>query len=300
MMFSELYSAYYNAVAAILNEAQGGAISDEKLREIIEKHAFTESVLNIEPALKNGDWPLIKDGISVLKHEPAMPLTTIQKRWLRAISMDRRLKLFGDDTELFPEVEPLFTQEDVEVFDRFLDGDDYGDENYRENFRIILDAIKNRYPLRLKVCDRRGNRYDKIVRPWHLEYSEKDDKFRLITSGKPYPGAYNLGRIISCKRVNGRVSEASVDMAGTPDRSVTFELTDERRALERVLMHFAHLKKEVERLGDNNYRVTLHYDGDDEAEMVIRILSFGPVIHVVEPKEFVELIRERLMRQRSV
>ena len=79
--------------------------------------------------------------------------------------------------------------------------------------------------------------------------------------------------------------------------TVTFELEDRRNALERVLLHFSHLEKETKRLDDTHYRVTLRYDRSDRTEMVIRILSFGPMLKVVEPESFVRQIRERLNRQ---
>ena len=77
-----------------------------------------------------------------------------------------------------------------------------------------------------------------------------------------------------------------------------FELADYRNALERVLMHFAHFEKQAERIDDKKYRITVHYDKDDETELVIRILSFGPLIRVVEPGHFINLIRERLIQQK--
>ena len=82
-----------------------------------------------------------------------------------------------------------------------------------------------------------------------------------------------------------------------PAASLTFELTDRRNALERVLLHFSHLKKETERLDEQRYRVTLYYDRRDETEMVIRVLSFGPVIRVTEPRHFIDLLRRRIQRQ---
>ena len=65
-------------------------------------------------------------------------------------------------------------------------------------------------------------------------------------------------------------------------------------------MHFSHLQKETERLDDNRYRVTLRYNVQDETEMVIRILSFGPVIRVLEPARFIEQLRDRIERQRRL
>lgn len=43
--------------------------------------------------------------------------------------------------------------------------------------------------------------------------------------------------------------------------------------------------------------MTVWYDKDDETELLIRILSFGPMIRVIEPESFVELVRERIAKQ---
>ena len=38
----------------------------------------------------------------------------------------------------------------------------------------------------------------------------------------------------------------------------------------------------------------------DETEILIRILSFGPVLKVIEPEDMVARIRERLAQQRDL
>ena len=40
------------------------------------------------------------------------------------------------------------------------------------------------------------------------------------------------------------------------------------------------------------------YDADDETEILIRVLSFGPMLRVTSPERFIKLIRERLRRQK--
>ncbi len=47
------------------------------------------------------------------------------------------------------------------------------------------------------------------------------------------------------------------------------------------------------------YKVSVTYDKDDETELLIRILSFGPMIRVTGPHDFVNLIKERLRKQKS-
>ena len=47
------------------------------------------------------------------------------------------------------------------------------------------------------------------------------------------------------------------------------------------------------------YATSIDYDKNDETEIVIRILSFGQMEKVVEPNSFVDLIKDRLLKQKS-
>ena len=49
MIFSELYSAYYNAVAAIISGIIEGEHSEKELQKAVLERAFGESVLTIMP-----------------------------------------------------------------------------------------------------------------------------------------------------------------------------------------------------------------------------------------------------------
>ncbi len=300
MIFSELYGAYYNAVAAILKEAVSRPLSSEDLREISRQNAFGESFIRIKEALNNGDWPLLRsDGSANVQNVPDMPLTVLQKRWLKAISLDPRIRLFGDCIPDFPDVEPLFTEKDFRVFDKYSDGDDYSDEEYIARFRLMLDCIRKRRALQFVVKNRTGSTNTFTAMPEYLEYSEKDDKFRLIASGSRHGSVVNLGRIVSCAPSGKVWEQRNPVVRQTADEELVLEVTDERNALERVLLHFAHFEKEAKKIGDDKYRVTLKYEKDDETEMVIRTLSFGPFVKVISPQSFIELIKKRLNMQKS-
>lgn len=299
MIFSELYSTYYQTVAAILKAAIDHPVEATEMRHIVEEHAFGESMLHILPAIEEQRWQLITpDGKTPLQKEPSMPLTLLEKRWLKAIAHDPRIRLFGDEIFDFPDVEPLFLPEDILVFGHYADGDNYTDERYIQHFRLILDAIKYQYPLKITLQNRRENPLVMSVLPHSLEYSEKDDKFRLIGSSDRYGSTINLGRIISCEKCQDSI-KGKLTKKTERQRRVVFELVDQRKTLERVLLHFAHYEKEAEKLDEKHYRITVVYDKDDETEMVIRILSFGPMIKVTAPQHFVKLIKQRLIRQKS-
>ena len=298
MIFSELYSAYYNAVARILKEAVAHPLSKAKLRKIVGQEAFGESLLTIEPAILEERWQLLNaDGTTPLMYAPTMPLTLLQRRWLKAISLDPRIRLFGDSFCDDPDVEPLFRPEDIDVFDRCADGDPYEDETYIQHFRLVLEAVRDRTPLKIEALSPSGKTNRFVLQPEYLEYSEKDDKFRLA-GYSTHRTFVNLARVTRCERYSGKIHDPVPERP--EKKTVVLELSEERNALERVLMHFAHFEKQAERLDGQQYRISITYDHEDETEILIRILAFGPVVRVVSPENFVCLIKDRLARQKNI
>lgn len=299
MIFHEIYSAYYNAVAKILSSLVNGEDGEKNLQKIVAEYAFGESVLTILPSLKGGRWQLADSNFKTqIKNEPTMPMTTLQKRWLKAISLDKRIRLFDVSFEGLREVEPLFTDDDYYIYDKYSDGDPYGDEGYISRFKVILEAINKKLPINVEMLNRSGDVVFVRCIPTKLEYSEKDDKFRMYTSGAKYVYAINLARIIKCKLYEG---EKIVSSKVSPHKTetVTVEITDERNAFERVMLHFAHFEKRAECVGRRKYHLKITYNREDESEMVIRILSFGPMVRVLGPESFVDLIKEKLKKQQN-
>ena len=298
MIFSELYSAYYNAVAAILSRVLEGECSEKELQQIIAERAFGESVLNIMPSLKSGKWQLLRpDMTTALEHIPTMPMTLLQKRWLKAISLDPRVKLFGVAFPNLDDVEPLFTEADYYVYDKYSDGDPFEDEGYIQIFRVILTAIRQKTPIKFEMINRKGRTVFGRFLPQRLEYSEKDDKFRVVAAGNGFVGTVNLSRMTRCTHYTGDKPLDSDEREVLYDIA-TVKLVDERNALERFMLHFAHFEKQAEKLDEKYYLIRIKYARDDEPEMVIRLLSFGPMIEVVGGDTLRRLIIEKLKNQK--
>ena len=297
MLFHEIYGSYYQAVNTVLSEAIQGTLTQKRLTELVQTHAFGESFLNIPDGLTGERWRLLhRDLTPELGNIPERPLTLLEKRWLRSLLLDPRIRLFDVDMHGLEAVKPLFPPEMFVYFDRYTDGDDYHDPAYIAHFKIVLTALREKRDLFISYKAARSQP-SILVTPHHLEYSEKDDCFRLIAAGVRRSWVIRLSRVCDCSIV-----ENSRALPLQPIRSETliFELEDKRNALERVLLHFSHLKKETMRLDETHYRVTLKYDRADETEVVIRILSFGPVIKVIEPAHFIDRLRERIERQRQL
>lgn len=67
------------------------------------------------------------------------------------------------------------------------------------------------------------------------------------------------------------------------------------------MLHFANYEKHTEYDEDHKcWLCSIYYDLADETELLIDILSFGPVVQVLEPKTFVGQVRERVRRQHEL
>lgn len=302
MIFNEIYGAYYGTVTKIINAIlENGAIDKKQLQEIITENAFEDSYLEISQAIKEDRWPFItKELTTTLKNKPTLPLTTLQLRWLRSLVDDKRIRLFLDEIpyQLW-NYEPLFSLSDIEIYDKYDDCDDYENQFYISVFRKILKAIKENSGLKLSITTRKDTQMTAIVVPLRLEYSEKDDKFRLIAKGyNSKMQVFNLSSITSCELCYA--SSFVNPSAKVKTKTLVLEVFDKRNALERVMLHFAHFKKQAEKVSDDRYIIRLEYDEKDETELVIRVLSFGPTIRAVASRDFVSQIKKRLETQRQL
>ena len=300
MLFSEVYGTYYNVLAAVLERAVTGDLTRQGMLDIVREKGFEESILTIPDALESQTWPLITaDYGTPLEHAPTMPLTTLQKRWLKALLNDPRIRLFDPPMEGLEDVEPLYPPDTFVYFDRYNDGDPFEDPGYIKRFRCILSAIRHKRWLRIQFDGNKGLPHYWRCVPYKLEYSPKDDKFRLISANKREALSINLARITNCFMLEP-CQETDYRPKAMKKRKLVLELTDERNALERAMLHFSHLDKETERLDDTHYKITLFYEREDETELLIRVLSFGPVLKVVFPDDFVKKLCERLEKQKKL
>ena len=320
-LFSELYTCYYQVVAQILKEAAQHPLTRRQIEELAREHGYDESVLAIVPRLIQGDWPFFRqyppasDLYSSVLKNPLFPrpLTGLQKSWIKGLMSDSRFPLFFTDTqlkeleELLSNIPPLYRTSDFCLFDQYGDHDPFSSVMYREHMHTILEAITTQRTLSVSYLSRKGNI---LTHPWfpcRLEYGQRDGKFRLygITAsqkGRKRMDVLNVARILSIQKA-GPIPFPSVDVDQLLDHSLcnnplVLEITTERNALERAMLHFSCYQKKVERLNKSgSYRCTIYYDKRWETELLIQVLSFGPVIKVLEPESFFAQIQKRVENQ---
>lgn len=321
-LFDKVYGCYYHVVRHILEEAHRRPITRKDMEAICRTYGFQESALAIVPKLTDGGWPLLKEKenhtySSRLLLPPApLPLTTLQRSWLRALIRDERIRLFLDDRELreldrcLGQTEPLYDQGDFYCFDQYLDGDAYASPEYRTHFQTILRSIREQKELLIAYEGKKGRTHTFEAVPFQLQYSSKDDKFRLCCLMR-HRGSYSRNTLLNLARIKDcHMSRRSPDINPSDYRfrpsqkaslPVLLEINGERNSLERCMLHFANYEKHTEYHEDSKcWHCSIHYDLADETELLIDILSFGPVVRVLGPDSFLRQIRRRVKRQHEL
>ena len=310
-LFSEIYGAYFRIAAAVLERE---SLTAEDIGEIVSSEGFRESVLFVPRKLIPGEnsWALLREEgkgryTRTTKQPPVTVITELQKRWLKSKLSDPKLALFLTDEELrgleerLKDTEPLYTPEQIRTVDAFSDGDDYTDPFYRSTFRELVRAIDEGEIMHICYCS--GSRMEKhgFFLPRRMEYSPKNDKFRVYCIRCRYGNltddmlVINLGRITELRRTGekpGSTADTSVPLRNTRHAGIKVESS----IIEDFLTEFSSFEKRTE-IDDTTCTVTLWYDRNDETELLIQLLSFGPSIEILTPPELRKQAAERVRRQ---
>lgn len=309
-LFDSLYSTYYLvakkvAEFCILNPEKD--LDREILDAIIGDTGFVSDRIElynlIEYSERNENRQIFTqsgDKITTnLKHIPDFPLSKIELRFLASIIRDSKVTMFMDSQTVeklkieLKDVAPLWTKDDIKYYDQNKDADDFDSDDYRKKFRTILTAIKDGNYLHL-VFKRKGNSGN--FTPMHMDYSQKDNLFRLFVKEQKYP--INLRNIKSCSITEEIPSEPE---ESTEHDTLTVEFFDDTKTkyhFNRAIRQFSYFKKTCRKTEKENiYEMTVDYDKSDESEIVIRVLMFAPNMRVLAPESVVSAVEERISKQ---
>lgn len=322
--FSEIYGCYYEIVAQILARADIDAVSKQEILDITDRLGFSESGLTIPDKLFSEQWSFLNKTetggyVSRLDYAPHIPLTLLQKRWLKTLLSDERIRLFLDDaafaelSAVLKDIVPLWNGEQFYYYDRYENGDDFSSEEYRRSFRLIVEAAHSKKTVRFDYTSSKGKHGRAHCLPLKIEYSPKNDRFRLIALRCPFDKRsvivrYRLDGIKNVRISDAYQNDTAVGKTARISREtfipesydaepVRLHIHNRRNALERAMLLFANYDKDTRQLNEDTWECCIYYDSSMETELLIEILSFGSVVKVVGPDSFVNLIRERLKKQ---
>lgn len=314
-LFSEIYSCYYSVTSRIIKNSP---LSEKQMNELINSNAFSESALYLMPKLCNEDgWGLLSktdnNFSSSLCTLTKFPLTILEKRWIKSLLQDPRIRLFLDDvvvdelTSHLYDIRPLYHNTHFKWFDIFADGDNYTDIEYIKNFRTIFRAIRSRTIISILFKSGKGKVIHGDYLPYRLEYSQKNDRFRVYVARMNGLRSVSLGTINLSRIHHIKVSDIRYPNPVDMDRifhwkrctePVTLDITSERNGIERFMMEFASYEKHTV-IDEESRKCTaiVWYDLQDETELIIKLLSFGPILNVTGPSRVMDQIRDRVNKQ---
>ena len=315
-LFSEVHNCYFQVIKSLIETKK--CISEKELNYRIQNDCFEESILYLLPKLTEHGWGFYEKQNGILRSKFStdfyVPLTGLQRAYIKAILTDDKIRLFLSDEEIahintvFADVEPLYQADDFYYYDRFADKDDYQNPDYRKHFQLIMEAIQNHEYLDILYESRLNHRVHHRYLPCRLEYSIKNDRFRLLAveshlQRNPRIEILNLSRIVKIISTDSTVNRLP-DINKSLKRSYYREpariiIKDRRNALERAMLQFANYEKSTRKIGDDTYECLIYYNQKTETELLIEVLSFGPMIKVVGSEAFLRLIKERLARQKA-
>lgn len=316
-LFSEIYNCYYQVVDRILTRAEQRPVTGQDMNEICSLLGFAESGLYILPKLIGGEWKLLNsdDGIhyrALTNEHAALSLTLLQRSWIKTLLLDDRFRLFFSDEELpilekyVQNAELLWEPDTFFCYDQFAEGDPYDSLEYRRHFRTLLTAISKKQYVTISYQSEKGNRITHHYLPLKLEYSSKNDRFRLLAVPENERHSIYI-RIINLRGITktallSRFDEEDLDFAGLIQKTyykepVRLLIKNKRNALERAMLHFANYEKRTKKIDENTWECLIYYNRSMETELLIEILSFGPAIQVMGPESFLNQVKDRLQRQ---
>ncbi len=251
-----------------------------------------------------GEAPLYRD---------VMPLTRLERRWLRSLAEDVRIGCFLGEAErevvqdFFKTDRPLPLKR-IRYFDQRQIPAEQGKREAMVA-RRLLEAIHCRRLVWLRYHTRKDTWVTGCFRPVLLEFSRKNNRFQ--------------GYFQSC-RTGGVLA---MNLCGIQDLALKekhFEWEEAREALERyweenrksVEVEFFNVRNLADRLltelspwekrcvydkSSGKYRLTLFYQANDENELVIRLMGYGPDLRVADPEHSIcRAMRERIRRQMEI
>lgn len=315
-LFSEIYNSYYQILQSLLQRRQGFTLED--LHTKVKEQGFEESLIYLVPKLSSKEWGLCeKEGdcyLSSLSENFYLPLSHLQKSYIKTILLDKRMQLFLDEEErkkllsLLDNADILWQEENFHYYDRFSDGDDYSSPLYIQSFRTLLAAIEQQCFVDIEYESKSSQRVHHHYLPARLEYSVKNDKFRLLAfeytrNHQMRLEILNLDRIQKVTLMDKHL-ETPVDLNALIRKTyykepVRLLIHDKRNALERAMLQFANYDKNTTRLSEDEYECLIYYNQKQETELLIEVLSFGPMIKVTGNKRFLQQLKKRLNRQKK-
>jgi RNA-splicing ligase RtcB/predicted DNA-binding transcriptional regulator YafY len=325
--FEEVKNRYMHIAFKVFNECQEG-IPEDQVVKIVEDDEFEEKIIGnnfhtfegllLNRYSENENFNILKEkegfyypNIKKENNRPIVPvrLTNIEKAWLKNMLEDKRLNVFLRSTTI-EKLKIALKDFDAPPINELIDStngsipsESEDTEQFEENFRSLLKAIKEEKAIRYCCADKCAAYFNKWFIPIRLEYSLKNGEFKVslysIEEDKFFiEKVSKITDIKIEKNTESKINrEAVIKLLGEQrysKESVVLEVIDKRSAMERCFMSFSELERYSRCIERDKYELKLFYYKFEEEDIIRKILALGPYVKVVSPKAIRDEVIKRI------
>ncbi len=327
-LFNEVKNRYFQLIFRIINECADGKAKSEILKIIDEgefeqkvigknQKSFADIILNICSEDENLNLLSEKENMfySSVSGNGKLPLpvrfTVIEKAWLKALLNEPNVRMILS-SETIEKLEKELNDCDTPIKDKYFEmtniinlSEITHKEVYKENFKLILNALIQEKPIRYTNIDKKGNVYrNKLALPASIEYSMRDMRFRvsMYSLDDNRPIMANIFSLSDIRIVNEEINidrEAAKKLLFEQKYSeepIILEVIDKKGAMERCFMSFSGMERTARDLGNGKYEIRLNYYLFEEENLIRSIISLGPYVKVISPRKMVDEIVSRVKK----
>lgn len=312
-LFNDYKNRYYRCIQNIINQIYNGEKYDKKdIRKILH-NAYLEEESILVNELVNKNFFKFEDDIVKLRIDYNIPirLNDLELAYLKMFVEDDEFNKVLND-EILEKLKKNLNDVQSLDYNKFWKReniDKYGDSlknnEIRNNILILEKAILNNKYIKYSSKNRNGDIFEnKIAYPYKIEYSIKNNKYRLIIFFDNRAIKINIDSITDIKILEERdvLEKEKIQIQdfiknrkniGEP---LVLKIEDNNNTLDRCFNLFSAYDKKYYYDTDNNLILNIYYHNFDEAEIVRDILSLGKSVIVLEPKKIRDKVVERILR----
>ena len=312
-LFNDYKNRYYRCIQNIINQIYNGEKYDKKdIRKILH-NAYLEEESILVNELVNKNFFKFEDDIVKLRIDYNIPirLNDLELAYLKMFVEDDEFNKVLND-EILEKLKKNLNDVQSLDYNKFWKReniDKYGDSlknnEIRNNILILEKAILNNKYIKYSSKNRNGDIFEnKIAYPYKIEYSIKNNKYRLIIFFDNRAIKINIDSITNIKILEERdvLEKEKIQIQDfiknrkNIGEALVLKIEDNNNTLDRCFNLFSAYDKKYYYDIDNNLILNIYYHNFDEAEIVRDILSLGKSVIVLEPKKIRDKVVERILR----
>lgn len=311
-LFNDYKNRYYRCIQNIINGIYNGEKYTKKDIRAILQDAYLEDEIVLVKELVDGRFFDYEDDTASLMVGCDVPirLNNLELAYLKMFVEDecfngvlddellQKLKDKLDDVESL-DYNKFWKRENVDKF-----GDEIKDEEFREKIITLEKAILENKYIKYTSKNKKGEIFkDKIAYPYKIEYSIKNNRYRLVVFCDNRAIKINVDGIMELEILKEKTvtaeEKAQIENFINAKKNISdplvLKIEDNKNTLDRCFNLFSAYDKKYYYEGENLI-LNIYYHDFDKAEIIRDILSLGKSAVVLSPESVREEVIKRILR----